>query len=399
MTEHAKFSPSGMYKRAQCAGSWEAEKGKISVSSEAAIEGTNAHTFAEWLLARDENPLDYIGQKLSILDNEGSLDITQELADAVKIYVDYIVEQSIGATKAACEIRLQMPGHIDFWGTADYVIAHDFGPLIVPDFKYGIGIDVYPDENMQIAAYILGALRWCRDNDITPMSIKGVVIQPRVHTWEGPRVWEISDIAAFEEEWTTIFDEVIVDCLSENPARKAGDHCGFCLGKLECPKLKDELLLVAIDEFKDAPVAEIKKEQVKEIVHNAALEELIRIHSHAGIVKKFLEETAAHLRAKAEGGEAVNGYKLVRSIGNRAWSLPEDEMVKKFRNKKLKQEDFYDRKLKGPAKIEQILEDEKFFEKFVTRPDKGLALVLEADKRAAYVPVDAATEFLEGDKC
>ena len=152
--------------------------------------------------------------------------------------------------------------------------------------------------------------------------------------------------------------------------------------------------LAAINEFKDAEPAAIKPAQVKEIIANADLTELIRIHSHASIVRKFLDEAAKHLKARADKGEHIPGYKLVQAVGNRCWNLPDEEMVKKFRNKKLKQSDFYDMKLKGPAKIEKIMLDPKFMERFVTRPVKGTALAPESDKRPE-VTVNASEEFAE----
>ena len=50
--------------------------------------------------------------------------------------------------------------------------------------------------------------------------------------------------------------------------------------------------------------------------------------------------------------------------------------------------------MKGPAKIEKIMTDPRFFEKFVTRPAKGTALALEGDKRPE-VQVNASAEFAE----
>ena len=395
MAAHAKFSPSAMYRRINCPGSWGAEHGKISVSSAAAIEGDIGHGLAEHCITEGDKATDYIDKEYS--SDRGTMTITEEMALAVQLYVDYVTQASVRASLTGCEIWLQMPGHPDFWGTADFVYAEDFGTLEVIDLKLGTGILVKALENPQIAAYMLGALRWARDHNITVLRLRGTIVQPRIHGFEGEDCWEIDDIEAFESHWTKVFSDTIVACLSKEPERAAGDHCGFCTAKLECPELKDNLLLKAIDEFDDAPVESIKKGDVEKVVASAELEELVRIHSHAGIVRKFLDEAAKHLKALAERGETIPGHKLVRSVGNRAWNLPEEEMIKKFRNKNLKQADFYDRKLKGPAKIEKIIEDEKFFEKFVTRPDKGLILVANKDKREAVEILPALEEFNDAD--
>jgi len=388
---HAKFSPSAMYRRAPCPGSWAAELNKPNVQSEAATEGTFAHSFGEHCIDTGDDPLGFVGD--THIFGEHTLEITEDMAKAVKVYVDYAREVSDGADEFRTEIRLQMPGHADFFGTADLLVANDFGPLVIADYKHGVGHNIQAEGNLQLAAYMLGALRYARDKGITALSLKGVIIQPRVYDWNGPRVWEVVDIDAFEKKWTAYFEGVIVACLSKNPKRCAGDHCTFCLAKLECPELKDKLLLAAIEEFKDAEPEKITTDQVKEIVTDASLDELVRIHSHASIINDFLKTTLAHLKARAEAGETIPGFKLVRSVGNRTWDLPEAEMVKKFRNKKLKQSDFYNQKLKSPAQIEKILDDEKFFEKFVIRPDKGLALVSESDKRPAVEIKSAVQEF------
>ena len=381
-----------MYRRKPCPGSWAAEHGKKSKSSVAALEGTDAHTLAQWCIDNDKNPIDSINKDLDIFGGPVPKTITDDTAQAVQVYVDYVREISKGAAYAHSEIRLQMPGHIDFWGTSDMLAAHDFGTLEVIEYKHGQGKDVYPEDNEQIAAYLLGALRFARDHDITPLTLKGTIIQPRIHTYCGPRSWVIEDIEAFELKWIKIFSDTIIECLSKDPKRSAGEHCTFCLAKLDCPALKDELVLTAIDEFKDAPPESIKTEQVKDIVAAAGIEDLLKIHNHASVIKKFMSEAAEHLATLAKRGEHIPGYKLVNSVGNRAWNLSDEEMVKKFRNKKLKQEDFYNRKIKSPTQIAKILEDEKFFDKFVTRPAKGVVLVSEKDKRQAVEVVNAADE-------
>jgi len=394
MAAHAKFSPSASKQWATCPGSWGAQVGKDSESSPAAIEGTIAHEFAEWCINHGKDPMVSVDTALQIEGWKEPITISKEMADAVLVYVQYVKNQSIGAAVSKTEIRLQMPGHSDFWGTADCLIIHDFGVLEIPDFKFGVGIDVWPEDNYQVAGYLLGGLRYARDNDLTITSLRGTIIQPRVHTWSGPRVWEIDDVEAFEAKWAKKFEDAIVACLSKDPGRVVGDHCTFCLAKLECPELKDKLVLAAIEEFKETPVATIKPDQIKDIIFSAELEELVRIHSHAGIVRKFLDETAKYLKARADAGEKIPGYKLVESIGNRCWKLSDEEMVKKFRNKKLKQGDFYELKLKGPAKIEKIMLDPKFFEKYVTRPVKGTALAPESDMRPEVI-TNAIEEFAE----
>ena len=119
----------------------------------------------------------------------------------------------------------------------------------------------------------------------------------------------------------------------------------------------------------------------------------MRFHKHAALLQKFLKSTEERLTEVAKAGGEVPGYKLVRALSNRQWAADDEEIAKRLKSRKLKKADIYESKIKSPAKIEKILSDPKFFEKYVTREEKGLKLVEEKDKRPAVEIQSAAEQF------
>jgi hypothetical protein len=87
-------------------------------------------------------------------------------------------------------------------------------------------------------------------------------------------------------------------------------------------------------------------------------------------------------------GEQVPGFKLVRGRSNRRWK-DESAADRWLTSQGLKEKERYDFKLKGPAKIEKIVDltpiKLKNFQGLIEKPEGALTFAREEDKRPAVV--------------
>jgi hypothetical protein len=146
----------------------------------------------------------------------------------------------------------------------------------------------------------------------------------------------------------------------------AGSHCRWCPAKPDCPE--------HIEAARHAVVEPIVDENMTELL---ALAEQVEAWA------KSVFERGYELAAD---GVQIPGWKLVQKAARRSWDDPE-EMVKLLRNRKLKNEEIFDRKLKSPAQIEKLLrklgKDATFVSDHAPAISSGTTLVHGSDKRPA----------------
>lgn len=357
MKKHAKFSPSSLYRIEECPASF---KHSLDIpeppSSPYSIEGTEAHDLAERILNGEE--------------------VSEPIPEPVQRYVDH-VRASVPGPWARLYVERTVDAQEDVWGTADAIIVEFGGTLKVIDLKYGQGVKVGPVNNPQCTAYLLGALKEFEATHPTKAEVH--IHQPRVFT--DAKVWKIDDVEQFKKDAEERIQKIKDRALADDPEFKSGEHCRFCRGKLTCPKIKSEALAMAKSGFSPLTVAVVDTE------------ELLAFHEKAKQVEIFLKAVAEELHKRASDGEEVPGYKVVRKTGNLAWTTEEETLIKKLRNKKLKQDEFYSRKLRTPTQLKKKLGD-KFIEEHAGRPDRGTVLVPETDDRPAAA-IQAAEAFKE----
>ena len=96
MTKHARLGASGAHRWMKCPGSIRMAEGLAERTSSYAQEGSAAHAVAEECLQKDKDADELIGKKV-----EGVL-VTEEMANAVQRYLDYVRERSGG-----CELLVE----------------------------------------------------------------------------------------------------------------------------------------------------------------------------------------------------------------------------------------------------------------------------------------------------
>jgi len=283
---HAKLSPSAADKWLNCPGSIQAEEKYTTKygnppSSSFAEEGTMAHTLGETCLNNGTDPVYYIGDKI---DNK---EVTEDMAQAVQKYVDYtrVLEGKL-MVETKIDLRKYIP---EGFGTCDaYVLTEDV--LHIIDYKHGVGVKVFADNNPQMKLYALGI--------VSALDFEGEVhlhiVQPLANNFS---FWQTTskDLLIFGEEVKIKAAKVLNSDAPRIPSDKA---CKWCKAKATCPELADITNKAIAMDFND-----MEEENIVYILENEKL-----ITSLINSVKEHAMQNIPR------------GYKLIPTTGNRKWT-------------------------------------------------------------------------------
>lgn len=343
---HSKYSPSKMNRAMACPGSVELEQTVPErPAGEAAEYGTERHGEGEaWL--------------------RGNLDpstLPDEERELVGTYVDVceVGRSERNPTAYYIEDRIESQVLTDFGGTIDYWELHnEEGWARIVDLKTGMQ-PVEAVGNEQLLAY--AALIAEKFPHLKRYEL--IIVQPRaggdpVKTWVVDAV-EVKRFAA------RIYNLPVLAGRFQ-----PGDHCRYCPALTVCEAAAEAALGVAQLDFGKLPAPDLKAT-------------LVRLAESAGWIKRLLDEVPRRMLALMESGESIPGYKAVRSVGNRAWRLDEDGTLKALAKLKIGKRVATEQKLLSVAQLEKRLDDPAVIAELWTRPDKGLVVVPDSDKRPA----------------
>lgn len=407
---HATLSASESHRWIACPGSIRLCADIPNTTNPAASTGIMAHAFVEHGL-RDGMRAPEEGAGISYDDHgvikDGVLD--NEMLKAVEVMLERVTELMRDHPKAMLhtEMRVSLE-HIrkDMWGTADVIIdAHRQRRLIVIDYKHGftpvhlvknkaavpfmrqngvLGWRAFLDAeiNTQLLMYAAGALN-AMELLAEYDEVQVEVVQPRCMEVE-PVQTVIIKVAHLKQWATDVLWEAACATEMGDAPLIPGDHCRFCRGASVCPAIANKASELAVIDFQ----AELINETQLAIPLTA--EDLSRILKWAPVIDAWLKELAGHAQRLLEAGTEVPGFKLVRKKSNRAWpAVTEDELVQFFIKagaKKLKRSELFDKpSLLSPAQLEKVLGKE-IVNKVAVKPEGGLTLALESDKRPAATP-------------
>ena len=143
---HSKFPASASHRWLNCPLSiTKGSKIPEPPSSIYALEGTAAHSLAEYCIRKKKNPKKFLGKKIK------KVKVTQDMIDAVGVYVKYCLKK-LKAVKSSYGIEHQF--FIDktdkkVGGTIDFYFF-DESTLEIVDYKHGAGIPVKAKSNKQL---------------------------------------------------------------------------------------------------------------------------------------------------------------------------------------------------------------------------------------------------------
>lgn len=369
-TTHSRIGASSMHRWAVCPGSIRESEGLPGTQSDYAVEGTTAHDLAAAkILGQDTTRF-----MIEVTDPEDPRFVDDEMLEAVEVYVTAFNEAKEGAKFYKVEQTFDLSSlHPGLFGTSDGIIYHeDKLELEVWDYKHGAGLPVDVEHNEQLMYYGLGALL---ESKVKCKTVKLVIVQPRCPHSDGPiRSWTISTTDLID------FSADLVDAAKRTEDPNAplvpGSHCKFCRASAICPKLSEQALATAKEDF-SVIVSDQKYDPEKLASY---LEAVPVIEAWVKSVKQFAFN-------EAEAGKSIPGFKLVPKRANRKWrdeALAEQSLALELG---LEESSMYKpRSLRSVAQVESALtskEDKKFLESLVIKESSGNTLVPITDKREA----------------
>lgn len=386
---HAVLGASSAHRWMACPGSIRQAAGKSSPPSRYAAEGTAAHELADWSLTHRQNPWRRIGETVKV--DGFDIEITEEMADAVQLYVDTIRGPNglMGeGDSLLVEQRFRLDRlHPGMFGTNDAcIISPRTRTLTVVDLKYGKGHAVEARGNPQLRYYGLGALHAMAEDSVVQAAaiehVSLVIVQPRAPHRDGPVRTENLAIMDLLEWQADLLDAARATEDVFAPL-VAGEHCTFCAAAGDCPALRDKALAAAMAEFSGAQVV------VPKDPGRLAPAEIARMLDAADLVDSWIAAVRAHALHSAEAGLPIPGYKLVDKRPTRRWRGDEADTTTGLRAIGMPPSmDLYAHKLLSPAQMEKLLPPSrrKEMEALVERVSSGRNLVRDDDARPGRTP-------------
>lgn len=382
---HSKIGASSAYRWFACPGSVAlASTMPKQPSTIYAAEGTAAHELADMCLSTETDAIEYVGQKLTTEFKGEPFEVTEEMADAVQVYLDTVREHIGRNSQVYYEKGFDLSWiHAGLFGTNDACVMDLFDTLHVFDYKHGKGHAVDAVGNKQLMYYALGAGSEFRFHF---KKVKLWIVQPRAPHPDGPvRSWELSvqDLLNFKDE----LKAAAVATEQPDAPLAAGDHCGFCPAAGKCPALRSKTYSLAEAVFKDfGNEATITLKRPDEIPP----EQLSRILESASILDGWIRSVEQYALARALQGFPPEGFKLVEKGTHRRWKSQErvEEVFKPQLGEKL----YTPQKLISPAQVEKLVGKARAADvELLTEKPKGeLTLAPLSDKRpAAYVSLES----------
>ncbi len=390
LLEHSPLGGSGAYRWMPCPGSVRMSRGHTDHESEYAAEGTFAHALASTCLDHNLDAWTRLGDTGPALGLPFSdLAVDADMADAVQVYLDAVREAHPDRNQANTWVErlFHCPSiHELMYGKSDTTHLDRYErTLHIWDYKHGAGIVVDVQHNPQLMYYGVGMLEdlglW---GDVDKVILH--VAQPR--GWMDPiRSWSVSveDLEVWRDgvmipamdlaQWVLLNEDFEDhEQLLRMNLLNSGEHCRFCAARYHnCPRHerdmeKMEALMTKIEIAGGAPKAS-----------NEELGMFLSLFEVAKIRAKAFRETGF---MRAQGGNEVPGWKLVRAKSDREWK---DDTVEKIK-KKFKEDAMVPSKLRSPAQIDKLPGGKAFTVEHAFKPDKGLQLVLDGDKRQEAGP-------------
>lgn len=294
--QHALLNASGSKRWLACPPSAVLESKFPYNTSEAATEGTLAHSVAEKILKR------YLADKPV---SSGKVDA--DMLDYVSQYTDLCIEK-MNAAKAKdksattlIEARLGfsrwVPGG---FGTGDCVIISD-GCLEIVDLKYGKGVPVKAQDNSQMQLYALGAIDtfgMIYDFDLVRMTI----VQPR-NGGVSEQEMTVKELLDWADK--TVAPTAKKAIKGEGETR-AGEHCMFCRAAVKCKTYSDYCMEAAKLEFRDTDLLDDN--------------EIALVLSKVDALVRYSKKIKDYALDEALKGKKWNGFKLVEGRSRRTYS-------------------------------------------------------------------------------
>lgn len=398
---HARyFRPSACPTWYNCPGSVVLTQDMKEETSPYAEEGQDAHELAAFRLSGSS---DKDGAVVDSLKAKGR-DVDQMEAD-IQPYLDYVRQH---CDREAGD-HLYIEEQLDLepvtgekaTGTSDAVIVKADGTLIIADLKYGRGVQVNAERNLQLLCYAAAAYEayGCFE---AIYRVTLAIIQPRLnHISE----WSLTteELEGYAQDIRAAADrgrEALSMPRDKVPYNPTPEGCRWCRIRHNCGALTDSCLsVIGGAELLNAGIGPyIDPETVSRI-----LEAMPQIESWLDAVKEYAQSELLK-------GNVIPGYKVVAGrSGAREWDSDKADAI--MLKAKVKADYRYTKKVISPAQAEKLMKQGKIepevwaeLEKLITRAESKPVLVPSSDPRKPYksltaedFPDESATENKSGE--
>ncbi|NCD17411.1 MAG: DUF2800 domain-containing protein, partial [Actinobacteria bacterium] len=369
MGKHSAIGPSSCSQFWNCPGSVELQRGIPNVSSSYAREGTAAHALAAVCLQRRRDPLGYVGETFE--DGDDVHEITEEMAEAVKVYYDAVLKAYNANVKKGetCVIEVEKElsnPSIDpeAFGTCDCFFVTPNGKLFVFDYKHGAGVAVDAVDNKQMLYYAALGLDYVLVDEVIL-----TIVQPRAKDDPNSiKEWRVTadDVSKFTAE----LKAKIKETKAKHPITKTGSWCRFCRAQPQCPAFTKTLVSMFPQESKDDALPTLPLDKYGEMYCRALV--------FKSRFDSWFKQLGTLLYTYAEAGTPAPGTKLVEGRKTRKWS---DEKAAEAALSEYGDVIYTPKKLKSPAEMEKVVDKEEVAE--LVDESRPLKLAPDSDSREA----------------
>ncbi len=390
-TAHANLGASGSHRWIPCPGSVALSEGLPDESSDAAREGTAAHELASECLDRfpianalDSAPL------FGFIEVEGEeIEATQEMAEAVQVYLDYISGRlAEGFTLVGVEMRVDLSAlnpPAGMFGTVDCALWHPGDKILeIVDYKHGRGVVVEAKKNPQPRYYALGTVLKTKKR---PEGIISTIVQPRADHPDGTIRHDNFDFEELVDFKNELMDAARVACEDDAPVGPVGSHCRWCKAKAICPAQRANAVAVVQSEFDSG-------EPVLPVPADMETSRLLEVLDKAKLVEDWFASIRAYVKGLLDSGEEVPGWKLVDKRATRKWV--DDAEAEAWLRQRFKVSEAYKQTVISPAQAEKLVKKKKrqrLPTEMITKESSGTNMVPEDNPKPAVKRLKAADEF------
>lgn len=317
---HSTFAPSASHRWLACPASLVHSKDlPEQETSVYAHEGIVCHDISATCLKEGKSPNEFLGK---IVDD---VDITQELVDAIQMYIDEVkgIIKEVGGKGGRIEFEVDITE--DCWGTIDALSWTDDVAVVI-DAKYGKGVIVSAEDNPQLKLYGIGALKFLqRELKLAPKKVLLVIIQPR--TVNPIRRWEIDRTELIQWFQDSVQPAMEKAKNGETKCNPGEAQCRWCPISSTCPAQKDAVMADVEASFEQFGRAEALNFPPEGNQGGMTAKDIAELLPKLDQIQNWVNKVKTYALDMALSGGSIPGYKLVEGRSNRKWGADEKQVV------------------------------------------------------------------------
>ncbi|CAB4136249.1 Protein of unknown function DUF2800 [uncultured Caudovirales phage] len=376
---HALLSPSSASRWLACTAAPKLESKYPDKTSDAAEEGTVAHTLGELICRRNLKLITNAKYRSEFAKIETNKYYTKDMHKYCDDYAGLVMERFTDALRRTEDAVIKLEHRLDLsafvpegFGTGDCIIIADEWIEVI-DLKYGKGVEVTAHENKQMMLYGLAAFEeFSVLYDITKVRMS--IHQPRMNNYSS---YEIDAIELLKWGWETVRFKA-QEAYDGKGTYAPGDHCRFCKAKANCRALADQNMQVLRHDFAEA--------------QTLTPDEISHVLEQMDAIRSWLTAVEEYALGEAIEGKDWPGYKLVEGRSNRTIT-DTDKAAEILLQNGMTAEQVWTKKLNTITALEKEMGKAAFnnaLSAYIAKPPGKPTLVPISDKRPALGTAQSA---------